>query len=116
MNVNSISSGIGLLADDRRAKTGPSGYFRAKSDGSEPAQAVGLGQSNSPATARRSQPIVNGTGLSLEFSVDADTDTQVIKVIDRSSGNVVRQIPPEEVLAFLRQLQDSKGHFVSRKL
>lgn len=116
MNVNSISSGNGLLPHDTRAKSGPAGYSTAKSDGSESAQAAELKQSNYHDAFRRSQPIVNGTGLSLEFSVDADTDTQVIKVIDRNSGDVVRQIPPEEVLAFLRQLQDSKGYFVSRKL
>jgi flagellar protein FlaG len=116
MNVNSISTGNGLLPHDRRVKTGPSGFSTAKSDGSESAQVVGLKQSNYHDAFRRSQPIVNGTGLSLEFSVDADTGTHVIKVIDRNSGDVVRQIPPEEVLAFLRQLQDSKGNFVSRKL
>jgi flagellar protein FlaG len=116
VNVNLISSGIGLFSNDTRAKTGPSRYSTAKSDGSESAQLVGLEQSNSHDAPSRSQPIVNGTGLSLEFSVDADTGTHVIKVIDLNSGNVVRQIPPEEVLAFLRQLQDSKGNFVSRKL
>ena len=116
MNVNLISSGIGLLPHDTPAKTGRSGNSSAKSDGQELAQAVGLKQSNYHDAFRRSQSIVNGTGLSLEFSVDADTGTHVIKVIDRNSGDVVRQIPPEEVLAFLRQLQYSKGHFVSLKL
>jgi hypothetical protein len=116
VNVNLISSGIGLLPHDTRAKTGPAGFSTAKSAGSESAQPAGLEQSNYHDGHPRSQPIVNGMGLSLEFSVDADTGTQVIKVIDRNSGEVVRQIPAEEALAFLRQFQHSKGFFVSRKL
>ncbi|CAI8952177.1 flagellar protein FlaG [Methylocaldum szegediense] len=42
----------------------------------------------------------------LEFSVDQDTQTMVMKVVDRDSGEVVRQIPPEEVLSMLKQLNE----------
>jgi uncharacterized FlaG/YvyC family protein len=34
-------------------------------------------------------------------------------VVDQESGDVVRQIPPDEVVDFMRQFQETKGHFVS---
>lgn len=63
-----------------------------------------------------SAPVVNGYGLGLAFSLDDVTGQQIITVYDLESGEVVRQIPPKEVVAFLRQFQQSKGLFVSRRL
>ena len=41
----------------------------------------------------------------LEFSVDDDTGTTVVKVLDSSTDEVIRQFPPEEALALARHLQ-----------
>ena len=42
----------------------------------------------------------------LEFSVDEQAGVYVVKVIDRSSREVVRQIPSEEALELARKLND----------
>ena len=42
----------------------------------------------------------------LSFSMDDDTGHTVIKVIDSASGELIRQIPSEEVLAIATYLQD----------
>ncbi len=43
----------------------------------------------------------------LSLSFDDETGHLIIKVIDRDSEEVVRQIPAEEVMAFIRQLSKS---------
>lgn len=48
---------------------------------------------------------------SLSFSIDDTSGTVVIKVVDKTSGDVVRQIPAEEVLV-LRQQQVEKSRGV----
>lgn len=45
----------------------------------------------------------------LEFSVDRDSGDTVIKVIDRTTDKVVRQIPPEEVLRLRKRLLEAAG-------
>jgi len=45
----------------------------------------------------------------LHFSVDKESGLTVIKVIDPSSGDVVRQIPSEEVLKVVRSLEHGGG-------
>lgn len=45
----------------------------------------------------------------LEFSVDEGTGRTVVKVVDAESGEVVRQIPPEEVLAVAENLEEVRG-------
>ena len=65
------------------------------------------------------KPTVNLLDSGLEFSLDQETGLTVIKMYDRGNGKMVRQLPPEETLNFLRKLaeqEDKKGIFVSRKL
>ena len=44
----------------------------------------------------------------LQFSVDDDTGTTVVKVLDSATDEVIRQFPPEEALALARHLQASQ--------
>lgn len=44
----------------------------------------------------------------LEFSVDRDSGRIIVKVIDAQSKEVIRQIPPEEVVRMASTLQNAK--------
>ena len=57
--------------------------------------------------------VINGQGLGLRFFYDRNADVQVIQVVDEETGEIIRQIPPDEVVDFMRQFGDSKGHFLS---
>jgi flagellar protein FlaG len=61
-------------------------------------------------------PVVNGLGLGLQFYLDKETGRSVIRVLDVESGKVVRQIPSEDVLNFLRELEKRQGPVISLKL
>lgn len=52
----------------------------------------------------------------MQFSTDPVTDRMVIRLVDTKSGELVRQIPSEEVLNYLRQLEAMKGKIFSRSL
>jgi len=52
----------------------------------------------------------------LQFEVDAESRRVVIKVLDRESGEIIRQIPPEEMVhvsKVLSELTDQKGYIVN---
>ena len=40
----------------------------------------------------------------LEFSVDSDTKKPIVKMVDSTTGEVIRQIPSEEMLAIARSI------------
>ncbi|MEX1665397.1 flagellar protein FlaG [Zhongshania arctica] len=48
----------------------------------------------------------------LEFSVDEDTGRTVLKVIHAESGEVIRQIPPEELLHIARVFIEGTGSLI----
>lgn len=49
---------------------------------------------------------VQSINRNLEFSVDEGTERTVIRVVDTATGELVRQIPSEEVLQVARHLRD----------
>lgn len=46
------------------------------------------------------------TNRQLNFSIDEGSDKQVVKVTDAESGEVIRQIPSEEILKLSERLQE----------
>ncbi|MBF7072348.1 flagellar protein FlaG [Glaciecola sp. MH2013] len=49
----------------------------------------------------------------LAFSIDEATDKRVVTVKDASSGDVIRQIPSEEVLKFAERVNELQSEFGS---
>lgn len=52
---------------------------------------------------------------SLQFSIDDDTGTTVVKVIDSDTDEVIKQIPSEEMLALAKAIGQLKGLLVKQQ-
>jgi flagellar protein FlaG len=113
MKVSTISHEVVLLADVQAAA--------ARSGSGKPATKISDPEKPETAThhplAAQVKPavemIINGVGLGLKFLYDRDADVRVIQVVDEASGDIIRQIPPDEVVDFMRQFNETKGRFVS---
>jgi flagellar protein FlaG len=51
----------------------------------------------------------------LQFSVDESSGNSVVRVIDRATQEVIRQIPSEEMLAIARALDRLQGLLIRQK-
>lgn len=49
----------------------------------------------------------------LNFSVDSGTNSIVVKVIDKDTDKVIKQIPPESMLELQEKMQDLTGFLLS---
>lgn len=54
-------------------------------------------------------------GSNLEFTVDRDTKINVIKVMDKVTGDVIRQFPAEEILAIAKAIDTLQGLIIRQK-
>ncbi|MFC4699941.1 flagellar protein FlaG [Glaciecola siphonariae] len=54
-------------------------------------------------------------GTAISFSVDEATERQVVTVKDAASGDVIRQIPSEEVLNFAERIRDLQSDVGTNK-
>ncbi len=52
----------------------------------------------------------------IEFSVDKELNQVIIRVLDKETGDLIRQIPSEEVLALDRFFMDQSGLFVEEEI
>lgn len=51
---------------------------------------------------------------SVEFTTDETSGARVVKVVDADSGDVIRQMPAEELLSFMRNLTRMLGTFIDK--
>jgi flagellar protein FlaG len=51
----------------------------------------------------------------LQFEVDPDLHRVVVKIMNGESGEVIRQIPPQEVLNLAKNFQASTGLLLKRE-
>lgn len=96
-----IASPAGATAGD--GPQPPADGSRAPGDGDRPSDRQLQDAVN------RVSDLVRMMKRDLEFSVDESTGRTVVKVLDAESGEVVRQIPPEEVLAVAENLEEVRG-------
>ena len=130
MKISSISYEIGAIVhpatSTKRAVStagGPAISADSETDRSKQlVNAAALGTPKVPSNSGEADdvvaPVVDGFKFlvqGLKFSVDEETGRKVIKVVDVKTGKLIRQIPPEDVLSFLRQLEDHKGLMLSIK-
>lgn len=64
--------------------------------------------------AKSVREFVQPINSNLEFSVNDDTGQLVVKIIDRATKEVIRQMPSEEMLAIAKTLDSIKGLFVKQ--
>lgn len=50
---------------------------------------------------------------SVRFENDKSSGNMVVKVVDRETDEVIRQIPPEELIDLTKRLSDLRGNLVS---
>ncbi|MGX6567542.1 flagellar protein FlaG [Cupriavidus necator] len=54
------------------------------------------------------------TSIGLRFEIDETTHRIITKVIDRETGDLIRQMPTEEVLRIARAIDKLQGLFISQ--
>lgn len=66
--------------------------------------------------AQQLQDFVGDLNRNIKFLVDEDSGRNVIKVIDKNSGDLIKQYPSEEVLTLVSKLSDMVGGFIDAKV
>jgi len=57
--------------------------------------------------------VLKTTSIGLRFEIDDKTHRVITKVVDKDTGEIIRQMPNEEVLRVARAIDKLQGLFVS---
>ena len=96
---------------------------RAQRTGEPNREALASGQgrsSSSPEDLQKTleevQSAINVITNDLQFSIDEDTGKTLIKIVDRETDEVIKQIPSEELLRISKALDTLKGLLVKQEV
>ncbi|MBW7657089.1 flagellar protein FlaG [Hydrogenophilus thermoluteolus] len=64
---------------------------------------------------RKVQKTVSALNSALQFQIDKDTEKLVIKIVDTNTKEVIKQIPPQEILEIAKALDKLQGLLVREK-
>jgi flagellar protein FlaG len=109
MNIPPVGTPVTTKLDERQvAQTEQAGAVAAAA---KPAPAVGAKASREDldAAVKKINDSMPASAQSLQFSIDEDSKDIVVKVIDQSTKEVVRQIPTEEALEIAKSLDKMRG-------
>jgi flagellar protein FlaG len=67
-------------------------------------------------TVEKLNKVVQDQHRDVAFSVDQDANTTVIKIFKSTTGELIKQFPPEEILAMKAKLRKTTGWLVDKKV
>lgn len=63
----------------------------------------------------RSIKAVEGPMTSLDFSIHKQTKQIMVKVLNKDTGEIIREIPPEKTLDFVAKMQEMAGILIDER-
>ena len=130
MSIQSIGSPGLMIATQTAASTNGSltptraGSSDQRADAASAAPSAVTSSSSTSATEQKQQveaavkavkEFIQPMASNLAFELDDDTGRTVIKITDASSGDLIRQIPSEEMLEIAKALDRLQGLLVKQK-
>jgi flagellar protein FlaG len=111
MRIDALSSNRSVPPTAAEAKATAARNVDAPKEAvqTQPEQALVATVTTVEAAARQIESYLKSVGRSLEFRVDAETRRTVVTIRDTTSGEVIRQIPGDDMLSLARHLQQNAG-------
>lgn len=120
------SASAAVLTQEKNSSQGevekPAKVVSVPKDQVEPAAAAKKKQVSSQdkkrveAATQQLNDFMRRNSIQLKFSVDGDTKEIVVKVVQKQTGKVIRQIPSEEALKIEKAFDSRRGLLVKEKV
>lgn len=94
-----------ILVSKPASETGSKNPAQAQSTPTAASQQA-TGEEQLEQAVSRINDYVQNQQRTLQFSVDEDSGRNVVKVLDKETDEVIRQIPQEEVLVIARRIEE----------
>lgn len=100
-----------LAKDEVKGELSPASPFIA-AENQEESGTEKIGEEELLWFARALRDIFRGFNLGITFRVHEETERIIARVIDRETGELIREIPPEKFLDMVARLQELAGVFI----
>ena len=116
--AETVSAKITTLSELKQAKSSSANTKRAESRTSEQksedtGNQTQLTRKDVEDMVEALEDFANTVQTRLNFSIDDDTEDVVVKIMDKETGDVIKQFPAEEILELREKMQDLNGFLFS---
>jgi flagellar protein FlaG len=59
---------------------------------------------------------LKSSNSSIQFSIDDKSNDVIVRIVNKDTGEVIRQIPPESIVKLRDSMKDLSGLFVEKKI
>ena len=66
-------------------------------------------------TIAKIREAIGPANASLKIEIDPDSDRVIVKVLDDQSGELIRQIPSQEMVEIAKRLDTMQGIFITKR-
>lgn len=108
-SVGSASTVLPLPAAGQGSVTAPASAAAVKVEAAAPVQSKADPEQVQKAMKEVQQAVEATSPNSLQFAIDHDSGKTVVKITDVKTGELIRQIPSEEMLELARSLDKMQG-------
>jgi flagellar protein FlaG len=109
MNIPPVGSPVTTKPDERPVQATEQQAAVSAVASKAPAAGTQPSRDDLHAAVKKINESMPPSAQSLQFSIDEDSKDIVVKVIDQSTKEVVRQIPTEEALEIAKSLDKMRG-------
>ncbi len=113
MDISEISARTTILpTSTRQPQAAPSQQARGMNGTQPPVASLtenGASREGLEDAVKKVQEFVNFAASDIEFSIDEDSGQTVVKIIDRATEEVIRQMPSEDMLDLSKALGKLQG-------
>lgn len=114
MNVQAVNpAGSVIPSNNRASETVETERKQAKADPIATPEAPAVDKVQAEELLDKIKDLTEGGAYSVRFEMNNDVDRLVISLLDSESGEVVRQIPPKEILNLAEYIKDLTGNLVN---
>ena len=108
------SSGSFLCQTGCKLTTPPTPPSRVSATPAAPAPDHPAARPSTDAAVRKLTEALRAASVSVQFEIDRETNRVVTKIVDKANGEIIRQIPTEEVVRIADALAQLQGLFVNQ--
>jgi flagellar protein FlaG len=113
--ITSVASMPSAIAGSSAAASAPRPVSESPQAGQAPVAEASVGHAEVKQIVEQMQGQLDRMNVSLKYSVYGKDDKVAVKVVDRDTGKVIREIPPKEVQALQDKMSELVGMIFNHK-
>lgn len=113
VSSNSQKVSAAAVETQKSGKTGENRVVKNSPNSFNEAELIKSDKEFQNEVAAKIEKYIDNSNIAVQFGVDKESGKQFFKIVDKMDNKVLKQFPPEEILALAKRLKEFNGSIVN---